>query len=79
VDDKTYHAEYADENDAHLTHEEIINMLNREYKNWNQVWTFEKITDHRKVKWKLKNYGIEGRRLWKPLNVMEADDPVNVA
>jgi len=55
--------EYADGNDDHLTYEEIINMLNREEEEGTHLWTFEKITDHRKT----STYGkqiMEAEVLW---------------
>ena len=49
VTDNTYNVEYTDGNDDHLTYEEIINMLNREEEERTHLWTFEKITNHRKT------------------------------
>ena len=85
IADTTYNMEYADGNDDHLTYEEIINMLNREKEEGTHLWTFEKITNHRKntingkqimeaeVLWDT------GEKTWEPLNVMKTDDPVMVA
>jgi len=60
-------------------------MLNREKEEGTHLWTFDKITNHRKntingkqimeveVPWDT------GEKTWEPLNVMKTDDPVTVA
>ena len=83
--DHTYNVEYADGNDDHLTYEEIINMFNREKEEGTHLWTFEKITNHRKNTTSGKQImEVEvlwdtGEKTWEPLNVMKTDDPVTVA
>ena len=39
----TKHIMYADGKDDHLTHEEIINMLNTESEQGHHLWTFVKV------------------------------------
>ena len=83
-DDDKFHIEYADRNEAHLTYEEIINLLNKETEDGYCLWTFKEILNHRLVKSKGKNtLEIEvlwdtGEKTWEPLNTMKADDPVTI-
>ena len=84
-DDDLFHVEYADGNDAHLTYEEIINLLNKETEDGYHLWTFKEILDHRLVKREGKNVmEVEvlwdtGERSWEALNLMKADDPVTIS
>jgi len=85
ISDTTYNVEYADGNDDHLTYKEIISMPNREEEEGTHLWTFKKITDHRKISTTGKQimevvvlWDI-GEKTWEPLNVMKTDDPVTAA
>jgi len=76
ISDTTYNVEFADGNDDHLTYEEIINMLNREEEEGTHLWTFEKITNHRKTTVNGKQI-MEVEVLWDTAE--KTDDPVTVA
>ena len=72
-DDDEFHVEYADGNEAHLTYEEITNLLNKETEDGYHLWTFKEILNHRLVKndkknipWRLRSYGILGRKHGNP-------------
>ena len=71
ISDTIYNMEYADGNDDHLTYEEIINMLNRRKKEeGTHLWTFEKITNHRKNTINGKQVEVlwdTGEKTWEPL------------
>jgi hypothetical protein len=85
VSGEAYLVEYADGNEDFLTYAEIINMLNKETEEGHQLWTFEKILNHRLVNIKGKKV-MEvqvlwdmGEETWEPPNTMKTDDPVTVA
>jgi hypothetical protein len=83
--DDTYLIEYADGNDEYLTYEEIINMINKPQEDGDQLWTFDRILDHRLIKYDGKQImEVEvlwdtGEKSWEPLNIIKTDDPVTVA
>ena len=62
--------------------EMMTNMVNREEEEGTHLWTFEKITNHRrntangKQIMEVEVLWDTGEKTWEPLNVMKTDDPV---
>jgi hypothetical protein len=65
---------------------EITNFLNHSDEDGTEVWTFQKILDHKldeqgdgKQVMKIKVLWYTGEETWEPLNVLKKDDPVTIA
>jgi len=84
-DDDKFHVEDADRNEAHLTYEELINLLNKETEDGHHLWTFKEILGHRLIIRDGKNAMVvevlwdTWERTWEPLNTFKTDDPVTVS
>jgi hypothetical protein len=84
--DTEYEVQYADGNEGILTYEEITNFLNHPSEDGTEVWTFQKILDHKitkqgngKQEMKVKVLWDTGEETWEPLDTMKKDDPVTIA
>ena len=85
VQEGVYHVEYADGATEELTYDEIMNTLYKTAEEGNEVWTFNKIINHKlttengkQIMKVLVEWDV-GEPTWEPLSVIKKDDPISVA
>ena len=65
-----------------MTYNDLINAFNARDEEGADLWTYDKITDHRKSKkgqWQVKVLQDTGDETWEPMQVIKEDDKLTLA
>ena len=82
TDDKMFRIKYKNGKQELLTYQEIIENVTKPDKEGIELWTYNKVLDHRWGKGDLQGQvevligWMSGERTWEPLKTIKKDDPI---